>query len=169
MPNIDFADELAAATTIEQIGVIVRGAARNIAAADGACFVLRDGDHCFYADEDAIAPLWKGQRFPVEQCISGWVMTHNERARVADIELDPRIPVAAYRPTFVRSLIAVPVDRRRPVGAIGVYWATTGCSGGDVGPMLEPLADATAQAIERIGLADAPWAPNFALRAPVAV
>ena len=45
---------------------IVRHAARQLVGADGATFVLRDGDKSFYADEDAIAPLWKGLRFPLE-------------------------------------------------------------------------------------------------------
>ncbi len=44
---------------------VVRHAARELTGADGATFVLRDADKCFYADEDAIAPLWKGQRFPM--------------------------------------------------------------------------------------------------------
>ena len=40
--------------------------------------MLRDGGFCFYADEDAIAPLWKGQRFPLEACVSGLAMTARE-------------------------------------------------------------------------------------------
>jgi hypothetical protein len=55
---------------------VIRTAARQLTGADGATFVLRDGNHCHYSDEDAIAPLWKGLRFPLDQCISGWVMTH---------------------------------------------------------------------------------------------
>ena len=43
----------------------------KLVGADGATFVLRDGDCCYYVDEDAISPLWKGQRFPLEACISG--------------------------------------------------------------------------------------------------
>ena len=39
--------------------------ARGMIGADGATVVLRDGDHCFYADESAISPLWKGRRFPM--------------------------------------------------------------------------------------------------------
>jgi hypothetical protein len=60
--------------SLPEIQEIVRGGARRLTGADGATFVLRDGDKCFYADEDAIEPLWKGQRFPLEQCISGWAM-----------------------------------------------------------------------------------------------
>ena len=151
---------LARARSIEQVGHIVRTAARRVTKADGATFVLREGGFCFYADEDAIAPLWKGQRFPLTECISGWAMLHNESVAVPDIERDARIPLAAYRPTFVRSLVMVPIDRTEPVGAIGAYWAATGaCS--DHLAVLEALADSAAAAISRIGLQDAPWAPNF--------
>lgn len=33
-------------------------------------------EHRHYVDEDAIAPLWKGECFPEFACISGWVMVH---------------------------------------------------------------------------------------------
>src|SRR5258705_3687257 len=87
---------------------IVRLAARQLTGADGATFVLRDGDRCFYADEDAIAPLWKGQRFPMSACISGWSMLNRRAAVIEDIYADARIPHDAYRPTFVHSLVIVP-------------------------------------------------------------
>lgn len=102
----------------------VLGSARRIAQAHGATFVLRDGDDCCYVDEDAIAPLWRGQRFPVSECISGWAMTHGRPAVVPDIAHDDRVPVEAYRPTFVSSMAMVPMGDPA-VGAIGVYWART--------------------------------------------
>ena len=52
--------ELSLARTLPDIQRIVRTAARELTGCDGATFVLRDGDMCYYADEDAIAPLWKG-------------------------------------------------------------------------------------------------------------
>jgi two-component system CheB/CheR fusion protein len=156
--------ELAATTSVRQIGDIVRRAARHLAGADGATFVLRDGEFCFYADEDGIGPLWKGQRFPMGQCISGWAMQHRQSVSVPDVSRDARIPITAYRPTFVRSLVMVPVNREEPVAAIGAYWATCGVESQAPVAALESLADVTAAAIERVGLADAPWAPNFSLR-----
>src|SRR3569623_3632646 len=102
---------------------IVKHAARALTGADGATFVLRDGDKCFYADEDAISPLWKGQRFPMDVCISGWAMLHRQPAVIEDIYADSRIPAAAYRPTFVKSMAMVPIRTLDPVGAIGNYWA----------------------------------------------
>ena len=48
---------LAAAPDLEALGAGVRTHARALAEAQGATFVLRDGDSCFYADEDAMSPL----------------------------------------------------------------------------------------------------------------
>ena len=50
--------------------------------------MLRDGDECSYVDEEAIAPLWKGRRFPLTSCISGWVMEHRQAAAISDIGLN---------------------------------------------------------------------------------
>ena len=114
---------LGVARSLEEIQTIVRTAARHLTHADGATFVLRDGPYCYYADEDAIAPLWKGQRFPLEACVSGWAMQHREAVVIPDIYADPRVPHDAYRPTFVRSMCMVPIRTLDPVGAIGNYWA----------------------------------------------
>lgn len=106
---IETIQQLSMARSVAQIQAIVRHTSRRLTGADGATFVLRDGDMCHYADEDAIAPLWKGQRFPMSACISGWVMLHREHAMIADIYADDRIPADAYRPTFVKSLLMVPI------------------------------------------------------------
>ncbi len=57
--------ELSLARDLQTVMAVVRSVARELTHADGASFVLRDQDQCFYADEDAIAPLWKGKRFPI--------------------------------------------------------------------------------------------------------
>jgi GAF domain-containing protein len=150
---------IAGAATLEGLGAVARTAARRIAGSQGATFVLKDGDRCFYADEDTIAPLWKGQRFPVDECISGWAMLHGEPAVIADITVDERIPQAAYLSTYVRSLVMVPVGSPA-AAAIGTYWASTGDHSAAVRPQTE-LAALVAARLDQIGLADAPWAPNF--------
>ncbi|MGC3997048.1 MAG: GAF domain-containing sensor histidine kinase [Anaeromyxobacter sp.] len=114
---------LATARDLATVTAVVRHAARSLARADGVTFVLREGDQVHYADEDAIAPLWKGRRFPADACISGWAMEHRCAVVIDDVYADPRIPQDLYRPTFVRSLAMVPVRREDPVGAIGAYWA----------------------------------------------
>ncbi|MBV5276816.1 histidine kinase, partial [bacterium] len=84
---------------------------------DGVSVVLRDGDQCHYVDEDAIAPLWKGKRFPLEFSVAGWAMLHAETVVIRDIYVDPRVVQANYRLTFVNSLAMVPVGRKIPVAA----------------------------------------------------
>lgn len=115
--------DLSMARGLDEIMAVVRHGVRPLIGADGVTFVLRDGDKCHYADEDAISPLWKGKRFPLETCISGWAMMHRTTVAIEDIYVDDRIPHEAYRPTFVKSLAMVPVRRDDPVAAIGTYWA----------------------------------------------
>jgi GAF domain-containing protein len=161
MPD-PYVDRLAKAATLGDVVDVVRPTARRLTGADGVTFVLRDGDLCFYADEDAVAPLWKGQRFPMSECISGWAMIHGESVSVPDIAEDDRIPYEAYRPTFVRSLLMVPVGQPA-VAAIGAYWGTVGGQEGNALSALERLAAHAADAVDRVGLDGAPWAPNFRL------
>ena len=159
-------ERLAETDRLQDVQEIVRVAVRQVAQADGATFVLRDGDRCFYADEDAISPLWKGQRFPITECISGWAMLHREVAIVPDIACDDRIPLAAYRPTFVRSLVMVPVAAgdAPAVAALGAYWQVEQRVSARAVEGLRALAGATATALERLGLDGAPFLPT-AMRA----
>src|SRR5688500_1968544 len=64
-------DEFAHARTVPDVQERVHSAARRLTDADGATLILRDGGECCYVDEDAIEPLWKGSRLPLENCISG--------------------------------------------------------------------------------------------------
>lgn len=152
---------LETSTDLSTVQEIVRTTARRVANADGATFVLRDIDQCFYADEDSISPLWKGQRFPLTNCISGWAMLNAQTVAIPDIFDDERIPMEAYRPTFVKSLAMVPVGREKPIAAIGAYWARNHQATGEEIGALEQLADAAAAAIERIGVFDAAYLPSF--------
>ena len=147
---IETIQQLSLARSVEHIQAIVRHTARRLTGADGATFVLRDGDLCHYADEDAIAPLWKGQRFPMSACISGWVMLNREAAMLPDIYADDRIPADAYRPTFVKSLLMVPIRKLDPIGAIGNYWAERHEPSDREVMLLQALADSTAMAMENV-------------------
>jgi GAF domain-containing protein len=155
---------LARVETVAELADVVRTEARAAAGADGATFVLREDDRCFYVDEDGIAPLWKGQRFPITSCISGWAMVHDCTVVIPDISRDDRVPKEAYRPTFVRSLLMVPVGHGRPAAAIGIYWARLHRATDAEQRRVLAVADAAAAVIERIGLGTAPWAPNFSER-----
>lgn len=142
--------DLSLVRTLPSIQEIVRRAAREIAGADGATFVLRDGDRCHYADEDAISPLWKGQRFPMSACISGWAMLNARAAVIPDIYADPRIPADAYRPTFVKSLVMVPIRLQSPIGAIGIYWASHRQATAAEVALIQALANTTSVAMENV-------------------
>lgn len=142
--------ELSLARDLQGIQRIVRTAARELTGCDGSTFVLRDEGFCYYADEDAIAPLWKGKRFPMEICISGWAMINRLPTAIPDIYQDSRIPHEAYRPTFVKSLVMVPIRSIDPVGAIGNYWGTAHQPTEEEIELLQGLADATATAMENV-------------------
>lgn len=64
-------------TESELISVIAT-AARELCNADGATFVLKEDNNCYYIEENAISPLWKGKKFPLESCVSGIAMTQKE-------------------------------------------------------------------------------------------
>lgn len=142
--------ELSLARDLDSIMAIVRRAAREMTGADGATFVLRDGEFCHYVDEYAIAPLWKGQRFPLKTCISGWAMLNSQPAVIEDIYADSRIPADAYRPTFVKSLAMVPIRTESPIGAIGNYWATQRMPSKEEVELLQALANTIAVAMENV-------------------
>jgi signal transduction histidine kinase len=147
---VETVQKLSLARDLNKVMEVVRTAARKLTGADGATFVLRDRDLCYYADEDAIEPLWKGQRFPMSACISGWAMLNKQPAVIADIYLDSRIPIDAYRPTFVKSLAMVPIRTLEPIGAIGNYWAKQHTPTTEEVLLLQSLADITSVSIENI-------------------
>jgi len=144
--------KLSLAKDIESIMKIVRTVARKITGADGATFVLKDGNFCYYAEEDAISPLWKGNRFPINNCISGWAMLNKKAAVVENIYNDDRIPIDAYRPTFVKSLVVVPIRKMDPIGAIGNYWAQKRQPTKIEISLLQSLADIAAVSIENVNI-----------------
>jgi signal transduction histidine kinase len=143
---------LSLARELSTVMDIVRHAARRLVGADGATFVLRDNERCYYAEEDAIAPLWKGQRFPLSACISGWAMLNRRAVAIPDIYQDARIPHDAYRSTFVKSLVMTPIRSANPVGAIGVYWADAHSASKEEIELLTALADSTSVAMESVAL-----------------
>mgnify|MGYP003589232297 CR=1 FL=1 len=147
---IDLTQALAAAHDMDTIMDIVRHGARDLTGADGATFVLREGDHCFYADEDAIQPLWKGSRFLMSDCVSGWAMNHHQTVVIPDIFKDERVPHAVYEPTFVRGMVVVPIRSDNPLGTIGCYWSTQYEASPFQVKLIQILANTTAIAMENV-------------------
>lgn len=147
---LEAVQELSLARSLAEIQRIVRSSARELTGCDGATFVLRDGNNSYYADEDALAPLWKGSRFPIESCISGWAMLNRAAAVIPDIYRDSRIPHSVYRATFVKSLVMVPIRQLDPIGAIGNYWAHRHPPSEQEVRLLQALADSTSIAMESV-------------------
>ena len=148
---VDVVQQLSMTRSLTEVMAIVRRAARELSGAEGATFVLRDREQCHYADEDAISPLWKGQRFSIRECISGVAMLTRSPVIIEDIYEDPRVPHAAYAVTFVRSLLMVPIRAEDPIGAIGTYWATKRHATPEDVALMQALANATSLTIENVG------------------
>ncbi|HVO13140.1 MAG TPA: ATP-binding protein [Vicinamibacteria bacterium] len=146
--------DLSLAHDLDALTATVRTAARHLTGADGVTFVLREQGFCHYVDEDAIEPLWKGRRFAIDECISGWVMKNRRPAAIGDIYADPRVPHDAYRSTFVKSLAVVPVRPEDPIAAIGAYWARPHQATEGELATLQALANAAALALANVALYD---------------
>ncbi len=149
---IDMLQELSHARTLDTVIELVRERARDFTHADGVTFVLKDGSQCHYVDESAIGPLWKGRRFPLSTCISGWAMLNKQPVAIEDIYQDDRIPLDAYRVTFVKSLAMVPIRRSNPIGAIGFYWSQPHLAGEEELALLQTIADSVSIAMENVSL-----------------
>jgi two-component sensor histidine kinase len=149
---VEAIENLAGAAEISDVIGILRGIARPLIGADGIAVILREDEQCWYVEEDAMGPLWKGHKFPLASCISGWAMLNRQTVVIEDVRNDPRIPQDLYRDTFVRSLLMVPVRSDDPIGAIGAYWSDCYHASAAQVEMLERLARATATAMENVRL-----------------
>jgi len=147
---VEVVEKLSLAQSLEEVTQTIAEAARNLIGACGATFVLKEDGSCFYADENAISPLWKGKKFPLESCISGWAMLHREVVVVPDIYQDARIPIDAYRPTFVKSLCMTPIRYQNPLGAIGCYWSYQHVATEEEIKLVQILASSTSVALENL-------------------
>ena len=151
-PLFAAAERLANARSLDDVVEVVRTAARSIAGAQGITVVFGEGDECVYVAEDAIEPLWAGQRFPRSSCVSGWVMIHGEPAIIPDISADPRVPYHLYKATFVRSMVMMPVDTGSQPMAIGAYWAEADAPDQLSIEMLGQLARLVGAAVRNVSL-----------------
>lgn len=149
---VEVVQQLSLCREAEAIVRVLRDAARALTGADGATIILREGDFCHYAEENAIAPLWKGKRFPIDSCISGICMKTRRQIALEDIYADGRIPHDLYRATFVHSLVVTPIRSMDPLGAIGAYWQARHAATAQELATLQALADSAAVAFENASL-----------------
>ena len=84
------AQALAVARSEEALAAALIAHARPLSGSDGIAVVRRDGNKVRYRAEDAIGPLWTGQSFPIEICISGAAMLQNR----AILWLETRFPAS---------------------------------------------------------------------------
>ncbi|BBD97081.1 hybrid sensor histidine kinase/response regulator [Sphingobium amiense] len=141
-------EALAGARSLDAVTSVLRAFTRRAVGADGIAVVLRDEDRCHYVAEDSMEPLWAGQQFPMQRCVSGWAMSHQQTVVIPDVLTDPRVPVDAYRRTFVRSMIMVPIGRPEPIAAVGAYWSEPGPPTDNQIALLEALGRAASTALE---------------------
>lgn len=142
--------EIAQASSPEDTITLLRSQARSLVGADGIAIIRRDGRFCHYVEEDAIGSLWKGQKFPMSACVSGWAMLNKQTVVIEDVAADERIPQELYADTFVRSLAMAPVRQHDPVGAIGAYWAQRTQPTREQVEILEALANAAAAGLSKL-------------------
>ena len=152
MPDsvLDIIHQLSRARSEDEIVAVASQAVRMLLGADGATFALRDGDHCYYASEDAVSPLWSGRRLPMSGCVAGWCMINGQTAAIADIHNDHRMFTAVYRPDFVRSLAVAPVGLDEPVAALSAYWSERRQPGFEDLERLQAIADGVALALANL-------------------
>ncbi|MGM3309349.1 sensor domain-containing diguanylate cyclase [Anabaena sp. WFMT] len=147
--------ELCSAHTLEEITKIVLVAVRKLTSSDGATFVLSDNGFSYYVDEDAISPMWKGQRFPMDTTISGWVIRNCQPGIIADVSVDPRSSHYFYENTFIKSMAMVAICTKggiAAIGAIGTYWGQHHQPTHEEVKLLQLLADSTAIAMDNIAI-----------------
>jgi diguanylate cyclase (GGDEF)-like protein/PAS domain S-box-containing protein len=148
----DILDQLSCARTTQGAVGVLKSAVRTLAAADGATVMFREGGEVHYLDEDAVEPLWKGQRFPLNSCIGGWAILNSQCAVVEDVFNDPRVSVAECAGTFARSLAVFPIRSADPIGALGVYWKERRLADPDLVGAVQTVANAAAIALENMRL-----------------
>lgn len=146
------AEQLAQARHVEEVAAVICPAARRLTGADGVTFTTREGDMSHCLEEDAIAPLWKGDRRALDDCISGWTMLNAAPVVIEDILSDDRVPRDAYRSTFVRSLAITPVRPNDPIAAIGLYWSKVHRPSAEQMASLALVARAAATAMSTVSL-----------------
>jgi PAS domain S-box-containing protein len=152
---LNASERLARAASVDEVVDVLRDTARATVGAEGVAVVIENDGCCSYVAEDAVSPLWQGQSFLVDHCVSGWAMRHRETVAIRDVRLDPRVPQDAYAPTFVRSLVMVPIGRPVPVAALGAYWSEVRDHEPDTIKRLESLARLATIAIENARLTEA--------------
>jgi PAS domain S-box-containing protein len=146
------AERLAHARSLDEVADVVRSTARNVTGAEGITFSTCDGEHCNPIAEDAVTPLRAGQLFKLSEYISRQAMIHGEPVVIPDLYADRRVPQELYRPTFVKSMVMMPVRAGAKEAAIGAYWSEPGAPDDRAVELLGMLGRYVGAAIRNVGL-----------------
>lgn len=143
---------LGRAGSVDDALEILRCHARAIGGADGVTLSRREGDTVLFVGEDAVAPLWTGQRFPIHDSISGLAMLERRPIYIPDVRADTRISIVPFHATFVASLAVFPLGRGEPVATLGAYWAKDNPVEPDALALLDTLARSANATFERLAV-----------------
>lgn len=128
-PQSEFDDLLTVLSDVSHIKVYeditstLKTAAKRLIHCDASSIIIRVDEDCHYIDEDSEQPLWKGMRFPLNNCITGWAILNGSTAIIPDIYDDARVPAELYRHTSIQSMMVAPLkNKNMQGGAISVYW-----------------------------------------------
>ncbi len=146
------AKQLALATDLEDVALLVNHALGELLSADAGSLVLRYGDQCYCLPEPDQDILHDGQLLPLHLCNSGWAMLNRRVAVCHDIDLDEHFQFGADRHTFAKSLIIVPLGHPRPQAAISTYWLQKHESSDEEVGILKMLAHMVELALRRVGI-----------------
>jgi signal transduction histidine kinase len=143
---------LTASKTMEQMQEAITHSARNLVHSDSAALVMLEDGLCHHVAEDSSIRLWKGGKFSMDECVSGWSISHNKTAVIRDLASDSRVLTKHYASTPIKSLVMAPIFLDRPIGAIGAYWNEVFEPSPTDIKILQTLADSAAMSIENLKL-----------------
>lgn len=149
---ISIVKELSLTKDLSSISSIALHYARSLTNADGATFVLKEQESCYFLDEAFVNPLWRRKKIPMKDCVCGVAIENGEPIRIKNLYADPRVHQDTYKGTEVKSVLVVPILPSKPIGAIASYWIREYSPSYDELNLLQALADISAICIERVKL-----------------
>ncbi|MCA9670548.1 MAG: PAS domain S-box protein [Myxococcales bacterium] len=140
--------QLAVTRDVDDIAAIVSAALRDVSDADGATFVLRDGEMADYAHVVVGDESRRGGRKPLDASLSGHVILTKRPLVIEDMASAP--PPRCEEGGAVKSLVIAPVRVEAPIGAVGCWWSRPQKITSEQTQLAQALADAAAVAIENV-------------------
>jgi diguanylate cyclase (GGDEF)-like protein len=145
---LDVISDITHVDNFQDFQKFLKKAAIQLTASDATSLILRQGEHCFYLDEESSTPLWKGMSFPLSNCISGWSILNSETVAIKNIFRDKRVPAKLYSDKNIQSLLVVPIENNNVIGAISVYWRDEHTPSSSEVMQLEALASVSSLVFE---------------------